>query len=79
MKTKLRHSDRVFRCDACSYTVDRDINAARNLAAVVATVTGGGSSPSCGATVNEPAGNPCKTSPAGSGYRHGKPHEGNAM
>ncbi|WP_169811040.1 IS607 family element RNA-guided endonuclease TnpB [Nocardia amamiensis] len=78
VKAKLRLSDRVFGCEMCGHTADRDINAARNLAAIAATVTGGGSSPSCGATVNEPAGNPCKTSSAGSGYRHGKPHEGNA-
>ncbi|MEU2033318.1 IS607 family element RNA-guided endonuclease TnpB [Nocardia amamiensis] len=76
VKAKLRLSDGTFRCEACGYTADRDINAARNLAAMAATEAGA-SSQSCGATVNEPAGNPCKTSPAGSGYRHGKPPEGN--
>ncbi|HEY5854661.1 MAG TPA: zinc ribbon domain-containing protein [Aldersonia sp.] len=76
VKAKLRLSDRVFRCESCGYTADRDTNAARNLAALAAQTTdGGASSPSCGATRNEPAGNPCKTSLAGAGYGHGKTHE----
>ncbi|SFT67197.1 transposase [Actinopolyspora lacussalsi subsp. righensis] len=65
VKTKLRLSERTFQCDHCGHTADRDHNAARNLAGLT-------SSPSCGATKNEPAGNPPKTSPAGNGYRHGK-------
>lgn len=77
MKAKLRLSDRVFRCDQCGLVRDRDYNAARNLAALAANIDGATSSPSCGATRNEPDGNPCKTSPAGSGYRHGKTHEVN--
>ncbi|HEY5857074.1 MAG TPA: RNA-guided endonuclease TnpB family protein, partial [Aldersonia sp.] len=78
VKAKLRPSDRVFRCESCGYTADRDTNAARNLAALAAQTTdGGASSPSCGATRNEPAGNPGKTSPAGAGYGHGKTHEVN--
>lgn len=78
VKAKLRLSDRVFHCESCGYTADRDTNAARNLAALAGQTTdGGASSPSCGATRNEPDGNPCKTSPAGSGYRHGKTHEVN--
>ena len=55
-KTKLRLSERTFTCDSCGFTLDRDLNAARNLAALVEA-----SSPSCGATVNEPDGNPRKT------------------
>ncbi|GAB3557084.1 putative transposase [Actinopolyspora lacussalsi] len=65
VKAKLRLSERTFTCDHCGYRTDRDLNAARNLAGLA-------SSPSCGATKNEPAGNPRKTSHAGSGYRHGK-------
>ena len=55
VKAKLRLSERIFRCDQCGHALDRDLNAARNLTALVET-----SSPSCGATVNEPAGNPRK-------------------
>ncbi len=65
VKTKLRLSQRTFACDHCDYRADRDLNAARNLAGLT-------SSPSCGATGNEPDGNPHKTSHAGGGYRHGK-------
>lgn len=71
VKAKLRLSERAFNCDACGMSRDRDLNAARNLANLV-EATGGTSSPSCGATGNEPAGNPGKTSLAGVGYRHGK-------
>jgi putative transposase len=65
VKAKLRLSERVFTCESCGYVADRDLNAARNLAGLA-------SSPNCGATENEPAGNPRKTSLAGDGYRHGK-------
>ncbi|MDX3658772.1 IS607 family element RNA-guided endonuclease TnpB [Streptomyces sp. ID05-26A] len=58
VKAKLRLSDRLYRCDACGLVLDRDLNAARNLAALAHRET---SSPSCGATVNEPAGNLRKT------------------
>jgi putative transposase len=58
VKAKLRLSERVYRCEACGLVLDRDLNAARNLAALVQRET---SSPSCGATQNEPAGNPRKT------------------
>jgi putative transposase len=61
VKTKLRLSERTFRCDECGLALDRDLNAARNLAALVGQVVGGTSSPSCGATVNEPDGNPQQT------------------
>jgi putative transposase len=64
VKTKLRLSERTFRCDECGLALDRDLTAARNLAALVEQVTevaGGTSSPSCGATVNEPEGNPQQT------------------
>jgi putative transposase len=58
VKAKLRLSERTFRCEACGLDLDRDLNAARNLAALVHRER---SSPSCGATQNEPAGNPRKT------------------
>ncbi|MBB5805524.1 putative transposase [Saccharothrix ecbatanensis] len=58
VKAKLRLSERTFRCDACGLVLDRDLNAARNLAALARRET---SSPSCGATINEPAGNPRQT------------------
>jgi putative transposase len=78
VKAKLRLSQRIYHCDACGLRTDRDHNAAQNLAALVASAGRGASSPSCGATENEPAGNPRKTSCAGRRYRHGKSHEDNA-
>lgn len=53
---------RVFHCDHCGLTLDRDLNAARNLAALVEARVEATSSHSWWATVNEPDGNPCKTS-----------------
>ncbi len=48
VKTEMPLGDRVFRCEACGLEIDRDLNAARNLASLVA-----GSSPetqnACGA------------------------------
>ena len=41
VKAKLRLSDRVYTCDQCGFTLDRDLNAARDLAALVGVVTGG--------------------------------------
>jgi putative transposase len=58
VKAKLGLSERVYRCETCGLVLDRDLNAARNLATLVRGET---SSPSCGATRNEPAGNPGKT------------------
>ncbi|MEV0087286.1 IS607 family element RNA-guided endonuclease TnpB [Saccharopolyspora sp. NPDC050642] len=58
VKAKLRLSDRVFTCSSCGMSMDRDLNAAHNLAKLAEATT---SSPSCGATVNEPDGNPHKT------------------
>ncbi|GAA4891375.1 IS607 family element RNA-guided endonuclease TnpB [Streptomonospora salina] len=73
VKAKLRLSERTFACEACGVVADRDANAARNLAGLAEAA----SSPSCGARMNEPAGNPRKTGRAGYGYRHGKaPPEG---
>ena len=61
VKAKLSLSERTYRCGPCGLVIDRDLNAARNLAAL----GGGASSPSRGATVNEPAGNPGKPRPGG--------------
>ena len=64
-------SERTFRCDQCDLVLDRDLNAARNLAALVEVTT---SSPSCGATRNEPDGNPRKTTACGAaGTATGRP------
>jgi putative transposase len=72
VKTKLRLSERTFRCDHCGYTADRDHNAARNLAGLV-------SSHSWWATVNEPDGNPCQTRPGrATGTATGRPAPGGA-
>ncbi|HEY3611122.1 MAG TPA: IS607 family element RNA-guided endonuclease TnpB, partial [Pseudonocardiaceae bacterium] len=37
VKAKLRLSERMFHCDQCGFTLDRDLNAARNLAALVSS------------------------------------------
>jgi putative transposase len=71
VKAKLRLSERVYQCEHCGLVLDRDLNAARNLAALVQRET---SSPSCGATLNEPAGNPRKTrATRASGTATGRP------
>ncbi|MFC0448610.1 IS607 family element RNA-guided endonuclease TnpB [Rhodococcus jostii] len=69
VKAKLRLSERIFTCASCGIRIDRDLNAARNLAALVEA-----SSPSCGATENEPDGNPCQTRTArATGTATGRP------
>ncbi|MGW4334266.1 IS607 family element RNA-guided endonuclease TnpB [Rhodococcus koreensis] len=69
VKAKLRLSERIFTCESCGIRIDRDFNAARNLAALVQA-----SSPSCGATENEPAGNPRQTRTArATGTATGRP------
>jgi putative transposase len=54
VKAKLLLSERSYQCDECALVLDRDLNAARNLAALV-------SSRSWWVTENEPDGNPRKT------------------
>ncbi len=68
VRAKLTLAQREFVCENCGARLDRDLNAARNLAALADQA----SEPSCGRTINEPAGNPRKTAPGGNGYRHGK-------
>jgi len=41
VKAKLRLSERMFRCAHCCLVLDRDLNAARNLAQLVGEVAGG--------------------------------------
>ena len=74
VKAKQRPPERMFRCDECPPVLDRDLNAARNLAQLVDQVADGMSSPSCGATRNEPDGNPCQTRTArAAGTATGRP------
>ncbi|MGN9779648.1 IS607 family element RNA-guided endonuclease TnpB [Micromonospora sp. H33] len=42
VRTKLALSERTFTCTTCGLVLDRDVNAARNLAALAATVAGSG-------------------------------------
>ncbi|WP_243422559.1 IS607 family element RNA-guided endonuclease TnpB [Micromonospora globispora] len=42
VRTKLALSERTFTCTPCGLVLDRDVNAARNLAALAATVAGSG-------------------------------------
>ncbi|MGH3767492.1 MAG: IS607 family element RNA-guided endonuclease TnpB [Pseudonocardiaceae bacterium] len=68
VKAKLTLAQRQFVCQSCGTRLDRDYNAALNLAALAARA----SEPSCGRTINQLAGNPRKTTLGGNGYRHGK-------
>lgn len=43
VKAKLPLATRVFHCQACGHVLDRDLNAARNLARIVELVAGSGS------------------------------------
>lgn len=74
VKTKLRLSDRLYQCEQCNLTLDRDVNAARNLAAIVVDHESRQSSASCVGTQKKPAGNLDKTgtTPA-SGTATGRP------
>ena len=48
VKTKLALSEREYECEACGLVVDRDLNAARNLAALAAEFDTAGSGPVAG-------------------------------
>ena len=61
MKTKLTLSERTYQCSTCGLVLDRDLNAACNLAALAAQVDVAGSGPE---TVNG-RGADRKTPPAG--------------
>ena len=61
VKTKLALSERTYVCTACGLVMDRDVNAARNLAALVEECGGAGS----GSEPVSGRGADCKTSLAG--------------
>ena len=61
-------SQRQFVCENCGTRLDRDLNAARNLAALADQAVLGELRPD----VKRPDGNPPKTGMAGNGYRRGK-------
>ena len=48
VKTKLALSEREYECEACGLVIDRDLNAARNLAALTAEFDTAGSGPVAG-------------------------------
>ncbi|MGN9777481.1 zinc ribbon domain-containing protein, partial [Micromonospora sp. H33] len=48
VKTKLALSEREYDCEACGLVLDRDLNAARNLAAIAADAFTAGSGPVAG-------------------------------
>jgi putative transposase len=48
VKTKLPLSEREYECEACGLVLDRDLNAARNLAAIAAEYDSAGSGPVAG-------------------------------
>lgn len=68
MKAKLTLAERQFGCDTCGTRLDRDHNAAINLAALADQVVHG----ELRRDVKLPAGNPRQTATGGNGYRHGK-------
>lgn len=71
VRAKLTLAEREFNCDACGARLDRDFNAALNLAALADQVVLGELRPD----IKQPAGNQRKTTIGGNGYRHGKTPE----
>src|SRR4030081_3883822 len=75
VKAKLRLSERTFRCDKCGLVLDRDLNAARNLAQLVDEVSGRHVLPELRGDGKRARWKPTQDPHyAGSGYRHGKAH-----
>ena len=56
VKAKLTLSTRMYRCEECRLVMDRDLNAARNLAALCTTSPGGARRRETGVEGNEVAG-----------------------
>jgi putative transposase len=73
VKAKLRLSDRTYVCEHCGLSIDRDLNAAINLASLVASISNSSSSPSCGATRNGPTETPSDLPCAGRSTAAGRP------
>ncbi|MDX3657047.1 IS607 family element RNA-guided endonuclease TnpB [Streptomyces sp. ID05-26A] len=74
VKAKLPLRVRIYHCDECGVMLDRDLNAARNLAALIGETTGSTSAASCAGTLNKPDGNPCQTHTAwAAGTATGRP------
>lgn len=67
VKTKLSLDERVYRCDHCGLVLDRDVNAARNIAAAAAQVSGL-VAPDGGETENARGGPVSPTTPRGGGH-----------
>ena len=64
VKTKLSLSERVFHCEACGLVIDRDLNAARNLADLVEHVAASGAETQNGrGGERSQAGSPSRCSP----------------
>jgi len=68
VKAKLRLSERTFQCEHCGLVIDRDLNAARNLANLVA-----GFDPESPGEEKTARQKPRKASPAGRGIAAGRP------
>ncbi|SDJ55204.1 putative transposase [Lentzea albidocapillata subsp. violacea] len=65
VKAKLLLRVRVYHCDECGLVLDRDLNAARNLAALVDELAGDTSTASCAGTLNTPMETHVRPTPCG--------------
>ena len=65
VKAELATRIRVYHCDECGLALDRDLNAARNLAALVGEVAGDTSSESCAGTLKRPMETHVRPTPRG--------------